>query len=511
MMQEKKTFMYTHILGALLVLSAIIATTVWMSLGARQATDKAVERLSDFYLQEMAARRSQVVSGSLDLQTAQMERAVEAMSPADLATKESFRAYIDRAKTLYGLELFALVDEEKVVYREHSTYMGGSRYDFLKTIPLEDRVITTSSVYGGKKSVCIAIPVHNRSFQGKPLIACFVELNIDDITDALAFEGGNNDTYFNLYYQNGESLTSLNFGSLTAQENLLTVMEATLPEDQFSQMEADFRRGSSGGVVFEYHGVSEVLYYSPIPDTNWMMTVLIHSSLIHDQLSGISAETLTRSMIQIGVTCCALLIFFAALIVQLRNSSKKQLEQERQNTRLYSQEAQQSKQKLGEIREIATRDALTGVGSKYAYQEKMSVLSGQFQKGELEQFAVLACDLNGLKYINDTYGHAAGDDFICQAAQLICDVYKNSSVFRIGGDEFVVLLQGEDYQLRSTLLELFNRRSEENIQKGTAVVAAGMAELESGDKHLEDVFNRADKRMYEQKKYLKSLGARVRE
>ena len=63
----------------------------------------------------------------------------------------------------------------------------------------------------------------------------------------------------------------------------------------------------------------------------------------------------------------------------------------------------------------------------------------------------------------------------------------------------------------SSDLALFNRRSEENIQKGTAVVAAGMAELESGDKHLEDVFNRADKRMYQQKKYLKSLGARVRE
>ena len=132
------------------MLTAILSTTVWMSLGARQATDRAVERLSDFYLQELAVRRSQVVSGSLDLQTEQMERAVENMTSEDLATQESFRAHIGRVKTLYGLDLFALVDEENVVYREHATYMGGSRYDFLKNAPLQERIINTSSVFGEK-------------------------------------------------------------------------------------------------------------------------------------------------------------------------------------------------------------------------------------------------------------------------------------------------------------------------------------------------------------------------
>ena len=231
-------------------------------------------------------------------------------------------------------------------------------------------------------------------------------------------------------------------------------------------MEKDFLQGRAGGAVFDYQGENEVLYYSPIEDSNWMMTVLIHSSLVHDQLSGISEETLTRSMIQIGVTCVSLLFFFSSLILQLRNSSKKQLEQERQNTLLVSREAQQSKKELGVIREIATRDALTGVGSKYAYTERMSVLNDTFRKGELNRLAVLACDLNGLKYINDTCGHAAGDEFICQAARMICDVYKHSSVFRVGGDEFVTLLQGEDYDRRRELLEHFHRRSKEKHSHG---------------------------------------------
>jgi diguanylate cyclase (GGDEF)-like protein len=510
-MQTKERFLYTQLIGAALVLAVILGTSVWMTFGAQQATDKAVERLSDFYLQEIAARRSQVVSSSLELQTEQMERAVDILTTEDLATQGSLRAYIGRAEKLYALELFALVDEDKVVYREHSTYMGGSRYEFLKQMPLRKRTISTSSVYGGKKSVCIAIPVRNRSFQGKRLMACFVEVNIDDITNSLAFDSGNNDTYFNLYYQNGTSLTSLNFGSLRSRDNLLSVMEQTLPQDRYQQMEEDFLQARAGGVSFRYGANDEILYYSPIPDTNWMMTVLIHSSLIHDQLSGISEETLTRSAIQIGASCGALLLFFALLIFQLRRSSRAQLEQERLNTQKVSREAQRSKAELGVIREIATRDALTGVGSKYAYKVRVSELNEKLERGELEHLAILACDLNGLKYVNDTYGHAAGDELICQAARMICEHYKHSPVYRTGGDEFVVLVLDKDYEQRKRLLDALNRCSEDNINTGKAVVAAGMAEMESGDKQVEDVFKRADQRMYEHKKYLKSLGARMRD
>jgi GGDEF domain-containing protein len=94
---------------------------------------------------------------------------------------------------------------------------------------------------------------------------------------------------------------------------------------------------------------------------------------------------------------------------------------------------------------------------------------------------------------------------------MICERYKHSPVYRTGGDEFVVLVLNKDYEQREGLLAALNRCSEDNINTGKAVVAAGMAELESGDKQAEEVFKRADQRMYEHKKYLKSLGARMRD
>jgi GGDEF domain-containing protein len=52
-------------------------------------------------------------------------------------------------------------------------------------------------------------------------------------------------------------------------------------------------------------------------------------------------------------------------------------------------------------------------------------------------------DLNDLKHINDRYGHERGDEYIVNCCRLICQVFKHSPVFRIGGDEFVALLRGE--------------------------------------------------------------------
>lgn len=132
--------------------------------------------------------------------------------------------------------------------------------------------------------------------------------------------------------------------------------------------------------------------------------------------------------------------------------------------------------------------------------------------GETAAFAVVVCDVNGLKQINDTLGHKDGDEYIRAACDMLCAHYAHSPVFRIGGDEFVVLLEGQDYASRHALLETINARIEENLAAGGVVASLGMAEYAYGkDKSFYEVFKRADALMYDRKMQLKGMGAVTRD
>ncbi len=101
---------------------------------------------------------------------------------------------------------------------------------------------------------------------------------------------------------------------------------------------------------------------------------------------------------------------------------------------------------LKTAKELARRDELTGVKNKTAYKEFEDSVQGNMDNGlDYLTFALVVCDTNNLKQINDTRGHTAGDEYIRSSAQLLCEFFAHSPVFRVGGDEFVVFLRGNDY------------------------------------------------------------------
>lgn len=159
-------------------------------------------------------------------------------------------------------------------------------------------------------------------------------------------------------------------------------------------------------------------------------------------------------------------------------------------------------QSLNAAREKANRDALTGVKSKHAYVEKEEQLNQAIAAGQCEGFAVAVFDVNGLKTVNDTQGHAAGDELIRHACSIICNNFKHSPVFRTGGDEFVIIAQGQDYQNLEQLTAGLRQQNEKNLTSGGVVIACGAARFEN-DAQVLSVFERADAAMYENKKALK--------
>ena len=162
---------------------------------------------------------------------------------------------------------------------------------------------------------------------------------------------------------------------------------------------------------------------------------------------------------------------------------------------------------LNTEKELARRDELTGVRNKTAYTElEKSVQDNIDNDIDYLPFALLVCDANDLKKINDTQGHVAGDEYIKMSAKLLCDTFIHSPVFRVGGDEFVVFLRGSDYTGRDALLESLRKQVLENKKTGSGpILASGMAEyIPEKDSLVSDIFERADKDMYANKKRLKA-------
>ena len=161
------------------------------------------------------------------------------------------------------------------------------------------------------------------------------------------------------------------------------------------------------------------------------------------------------------------------------------------------------KQQLDTVSVIANRDALTGVGNNRAYVANERRIIAKLANDPNYEFGIVVCDVNDLKYINDRYGHDYGDEYIRKACHSICLNYKMSPVFRVGGDEFVVILEGADYENREALLAKLQEMSLENTkQENGIVIASGMATKGVLD-DFNAVFHKADKLMYAHKEELK--------
>ena len=179
-------------------------------------------------------------------------------------------------------------------------------------------------------------------------------------------------------------------------------------------------------------------------------------------------------------------------MIRLFNDIDAQIRQEEEYSR-----------RLAQARIEANIDALTGVKNRNAYRVYEERLNAQINIGRAPEFAIIILDVNDLKKVNDNEGHKAGDQYLRDACRIVCMTFKRSPVFRVGGDEFAVLSQGDDYAHIDELVEQVNCHNDEALENGGIVIALGMSRYEADEK-VSAVYERADKKMYENKSILKA-------
>ena len=491
----RKTFILTAVFGGVLLMAMVIFNTVVSTRQTTVATNNAVSEVSSFYLEAMADRRSKTITNLINSNFDHMEKAVAYINSEGIKSEDELRATLGNIKSMLSLDRFALVDDDKIVHTQFTTYTGGSRHDFLSAENMDGRSVSTVSIYGSSRQLCLAAPTPDLKIAGKQYKASFVQIDVREIVDLLAFEDEGR-TYFGIYSKNGENLSGTEVGPYISVHNLFDIVKDVISEKELSEIRDNFANAVGGSLTFSPDEVEETLCYVPIEGTDWMMVVLIRESVIQDRIRSISDTSLTTSKRQIAFTLIVSAILFSGLLLMLKTLSNKDLEAEKENTKNF--------------RDMANTDSMTGVRNKHAYTDAETYLNQMIKDNLIDKLGIIVCDINGLKHVNDTKGHAAGDQLIKDASSLICEHFNHGAVYRIGGDEFAVILQEKGFDTMHEVLADINREVEENLKKNKVVVSVGYSELTSDDQLVHDVFERADKMMYERKQQLKQMGAPTR-
>ena len=329
MISRKRSITAVSIAGGIILILILVFGTLWMGREARYETESAVRSVSLLYLDELAGRREQVVSDNIRSKFEVIETALELMTEEDLSDDAHLQAYQTRIKRLFGVERFAFIGTDNLVYTASGPQADIAEYH-LNYHTLQGPEIVVENLKSAEKKVILAVPTHI-PFSGTELVACFMQLDMKEMLSGVSMdvqEGGS--TYCNIYTAEGIALSNTVLGGLAVEDNLLEAMRNADfdPGYSYEKFAEEFGAGKKGEVGFTYKGVRETLSYVPVANTDWLLTYLIRESVISDNIGTMTSRIIRRSLLQSLLTVAVLLILFGFIILQTRRNARLRLERE---------------------------------------------------------------------------------------------------------------------------------------------------------------------------------------
>ena len=331
--KQRSRTAWIAVIGSAILAAVLIGGSVWTTRQARRDTSDAARSVSLLYMDELAGRREQVVEGNLDGNIQVIRTALELIREEDLSDLDHMRQYQRNIKRLFNLERFAFVDENGLVYTaDEGVRDEADQYDF-DYRAMTGPEIHVKNVNTREKKVVIALPIRDRdySIEGKHLLACFMEIDMNVMLQGVSMTAQESDTTFcNIYTADGIALSNTVLGGLAVEDNLLEALSRAEYEEGYSYADVsrDFRDGRRGVIAFTYDGNEETLSYMPVKGTDWLLTYLVREKVINEQISSVSDGVILRSVMQSVLTALVLGIMFAFIIVQNRKNTRLVLEKE---------------------------------------------------------------------------------------------------------------------------------------------------------------------------------------
>ncbi|MBQ7159611.1 MAG: response regulator [Treponema sp.] len=318
------------VVGGALVAVILVGGTFWSGRSASVDTAQAVRNVSLLYMDELASRREQVVASTLADYISDMDVALGLLEKDDLASIAKLQSYQAKMKQLYGLEKFAFVDTNGLIYTSRGTRTDINLYHFDYNT-LSSPEISIKNQETEHKKLVVACPVDRLAFNGQTLVVCFMEIDMQKMLEGVSLQSNNNGiTFCNIYTKDGVSLSNTVLGGLASENNLLQALENARFEKGYTvaQMTSDFAAHAEGVASFTYNNIRETMYYVPVHNTEWMLTYLIRESVISDQISSISDGIIMRSLLLSVIAALVLITLFIYIFIQMRKNARLTLSKE---------------------------------------------------------------------------------------------------------------------------------------------------------------------------------------
>ena len=323
MVWKKRNGVKDTAVGNIVMAIALIAGFIFLGYSA-------VQNVSSMFMEELAERREQFVESKLEDYINSLEFAVELLTTENLSSEKNFQSYQYRLKHVYGLERFAFVDSNGLIYTSNGTRNDIDLYDF-DYKNLTKPVISLKKAEDENKTLIVAIPINNKYYNKKKLVVSFMEITIARLLEGVSLQlDTNSAASCNIYTKDGKSLKSMVLGGLTNDENLFTAMEHATFEDGYTidKIRDDFAAHRQGSTSFSYNGMQETVYYMPVKSTDWMLTYLVRDNVSTEQMSSFSEGILERNLIIAIIILFVIIILFIFFLIQTRRTAKLKIERE---------------------------------------------------------------------------------------------------------------------------------------------------------------------------------------